>query len=105
VSDATAWMPPELPEEQKRLYLLEYPDNPHGAAAAAWEDWAGTLPVSAPVLSASTGAQSASYGDGGSSPFQIAQSRARWHRARAKAKAVDVALLGNPNPDLGGDAA
>lgn len=96
----TSWMPPEMSPEDKALYVQEHPGDPHGAAAAAWDDWAGRLAVQPTIISASTGAQSASYGDGGSSPFKDAQARASWHRSRAKVKSVSTLSMSSPEPLL-----
>lgn len=102
--DPKLWMPPEMDPADKQGYLLAHPDDPHTAAAEAWEAWAATLTVSAPVLSASTGVQSASYGDGGSGAFQEAQARARWHRTRARGRAVHALSMNEEDPLMGGAA-
>ena len=94
---ALRWMPQDMPLGDRLDYLAAYPGNPHGAAAAAWEDHAATLQDGdggtiglAGVVSVSTGAQSVSYGaDGaGSGPRGDALRRASWHRKRARLRAV-----------------
>lgn len=77
-----AWMPPSLSPEEKDGFAAAFPNDPHGAAAAAWESYAATLPAEAAVTGVSTGAQSITYAKG-SSPFADAQARADFHRARS----------------------
>lgn len=91
--DVTTWMPQGMDEYERQAYADQYPDNPHGAAAAAWEDWAAQLddpdPSTARVQSLSTGVQTVTYRAAGSARSQALE-RARWHRARASAYSVAV---------------
>lgn len=93
--DWTGWMPADMPQDEKDHWAQAYPDDPHGAAAAAWESWAATLQddeagmANAGVRSVSTGAQSVTYDGPRTASGQAAQ-RARWHRARSRPYSVDV---------------
>ena len=86
------WFPPNLSDEEIQEYLDEYPDDPHAAAAAAWEDYAASLPLpdggitAEGVESISTGAQSVRFGKNGGGQLGAALDKADWHRARAKVK-------------------
>ena len=86
---STSWMPPGMSEDEKDGFVRAAPNDPHMAAALAWESWSATLAAEASVASVSTGAQSVTY-RGGSSPFDVAVERANWHRSRARVKAVQV---------------
>jgi hypothetical protein len=57
-------------------------DDPHRAAAVAWEAYAATLPPTPTVSQVATGAQSVSYSPampGGA--YGLAVQRASWHRS------------------------
>lgn len=75
----------------KAEFVALHPDDPHAAAAAAWEHHAASLPVSTTdgVSSVNTGAQSVSYKHGGGE-HDVAIGRANWHRSRAKVRSVAV---------------
>lgn len=92
---ALRWMPQDMPLGDRLDYLSAYPDDPHRAAAMAWEDHAAALQDTADgqggVTSVSTGAQSVSYSDGyGTGSRGDALRRAAFHRARMKPLAVQV---------------
>lgn len=92
--DSTTWMPPAMDQQAKDYWAAEHPDDPHAAAAAAWESWAAQQadpdPATNPtVRSVTTGAQSVTY-DGPTTPAGQAMARARWHRARARAYSAEV---------------
>jgi hypothetical protein len=89
VRDPKAWMPTDMLDSDKQYFITLHPEDPHAAAASAWEAWAATLESEALVASVSTGAQSISYAKGYSAS-QSALERASWHRARTKV--VSVAL-------------
>lgn len=101
--DFTTWMPPDLSPEEKAHWAEQYPDDPHAAAAAAWESYAATLPATAGVDSVSTGAQSVKYARA-SSPAADAAARAAMHRARSKVGSVPVAPVVRYAYPLGLDA-
>lgn len=90
--DATTWMPPDLDADLAQEFADAYPDDPHRAAAEAWEAYAATLTedAGAPVVSVSTGRQSVTYGPGGASTAAGAMARAAWHRRKARARSVSV---------------
>lgn len=101
--DPIPWMPPDMPEERKQAWRDAYREDPHRAAAQAWEEWAGTLATDPVIQSASTGQQSVTYRDG-KSAFTQAEKRAAWHRARAKAYTVETYSMSTPaSPYLDGD--
>lgn len=97
--DATMWMPKGMDYGEKAEHAAANPDNPHGAAADAWESWsaqlrsrdAASLGAEPPttVASVSTGAQSVSYSEPKDSAA-LALLEATWHRARARAYSVRV---------------
>jgi hypothetical protein len=93
--DYTAWMPTAMPPEEKQEHADAWPDDPHMAAAVAWESWAAqqqedeATAATAGIRSISTGAQSVTY-DGPRTASGRASARAVWHRARARAYSVDV---------------
>lgn len=93
--DVTTWMPPGMDQTAKDYWAAQHPNDPHMAAAAAWESWAASNPediasgTGVGVKSVSTGAQSVTY-DGPRTVFAQSMERARWHRARARATSVDV---------------
>lgn len=89
VRDPKAWMPAEMLDSDKDYFISLSPNDPHMAAAFAWEAWAATLEAKPVVQSVSTGAQSATYAKG-YSPYTNAMERATWHRSRAKVKSVPV---------------
>lgn len=103
--DVTKWMPSGMEQSEKDAYARRWPNDPHRAAAQAWEDWAARMDVAPVIMTASTGAQNVSYAPDGHSAFQDANARARWHRARCKAYSVHTASMGTDDPLLGGDAA
>lgn len=90
--DPINWMPEEMDPADKQAFTDEHPDDPHAAAAAAWESWAAVMPLDPTegVASVSTGAQSVSYRSGGGGPRGVALARADWHRTRARVKSVAV---------------
>lgn len=85
--------------EDKTAHDEAHPDDPHAAAAAAWEDWASRLEAAAAssaeaavdqvVQSVSTGAQSVTFATA-KTTTQTALDRATWHRARARVFTVQV---------------
>jgi hypothetical protein len=97
--DATLWMPAGMTSEAKTAHDEAHPDDPHAAAAAAWEDWAAQLEAAAAssttaeieqvVQSVTTGAQSVTFAPGKTLTSQ-ALDRATWHRARARVYSVQV---------------
>lgn len=93
--DVTTWMPPGMDQTAKDYWAAQYPDDPHMAAAAAWESWAASNPediasgTGAGVRTVSTGAQSVTY-DGPRTVFAQSMERARWHRARARVYSTEV---------------
>ena len=87
--DSTTWMPPNMDQAAKDYWAALYPDDPHAAAAAAWESYAATLEATGAVDSVQTGAQSIRYA-GASSPAMEAAKRATWHRARSRVRSVEV---------------
>lgn len=89
---STAWMPPSLSDEDKQGFADAYPDDPHRAAAAAWESYAASLPVvpGEGATSVSTGAQSVSYGPLGGGEYGQAMARADWHRSRARVYSATI---------------
>lgn len=102
VLSAQAWMPDGMLQADKDALAAAHPDDPHLAAALAWEAWAaagagvpaGQQQGSLGATSVSTGAQSVSYADGyGPGPVGEALRRGAWHRSRAKARSVDLAPL------------
>lgn len=84
-----AWMPSALTDDEKDAFAEAYPDDPHGAAAAAWESYSATLPIGPTVTGVSTGAQSVSYATG-YQEADAAAKRGAWHRARSKTTTVQV---------------
>lgn len=106
--DATLWMPAGMDAELKTAHDEAHPDDPHAAAAAAWEDWAAQLEGAAAssteatvdqvVQSVTTGAQSVTYAQGRTLTSQ-ALDRATWHRARARAFTVQVGPEHESYPD------
>lgn len=90
--DPMDWMPEGMDPADKQEYLDAHPDDPHAAAAEAWEAWAASMPPTGAdgVKSVSTGAQSVTYGGNGSGAYGVALSRASWHRTRARVKSVAV---------------
>lgn len=90
--DPIDWMPEGMDPADKQEYLDAHPDDPHAAAAEAWEAWAASMePTGADgVRSVSTGAQSVTYEGNGSGAYGVALSRANWHRTRARVKSVPV---------------
>ena len=86
------WMPPGMTEDEKDSWTEAHPDDPHAAAAAAWESWAAQMDTSAldGASAVSTGAQTVSYAKGGAGAWSQAMSRADWHRARARVKSPKV---------------
>lgn len=93
--DSTTWMPKGMDPVEKQEHADAWPDDPHAAAAAAWESWAAqqqedeTTAALAGVRSVSTGAQSITY-DGPRTASGKAAQRAAWHRARARVYSVEV---------------
>ena len=96
-------MPPAMDDARKTEYAAAYPDDPHAAAASAWEEWAALMAADPTIKTAGTGAQSVTFVEG-KSAFKQAETRARWHRTRAKARSVPVYSMGTPGPVMGGDA-
>lgn len=92
VRDPRSWMPAEMLTADKNYFLSLHPDDPHAAAAEAWEAWASTLPdgQDSLVQSVTTGAQSITYVAGGASPLKNAQARAIYHRSRSNITSVIV---------------
>lgn len=84
-----AWMPKDMLDSDKDRFVQMAPNDPHMAAALAWEAWAAVADDTPVVQSVSTGAQSATYAKG-HSPFTAAMDRAAWHRSRAKVLSVAV---------------
>lgn len=78
---------------EKLQWQAAAPDDPHMAAALAWESWAAQQdPSDASTQrprSVSTGAQSVTY-DGPSSTYGAAMERAKFHRARARAYSAEL---------------
>ena len=99
VLDPKAWMPEGMSLADKETLATAHPDDPHLAAALAWEAWAATRHStgdggSMGAQSVSTGAQSVAFGDGyGSGEQGEALRRAAWHRARSKPRSVDLGPL------------
>jgi len=91
MADTAAWFPAGLSQPEIDVYLAEYPDDPHRAAAAAWYDNAAAqdLVVEGAVQSVSTGAQSVTYA-GGQTLHDAATARGDWHLGRAKVRSVLV---------------
>lgn len=87
-----AWMPSDMLDADKDRFVALHPDDPHAAAAAAWEAWAATKAPEPVVGSVATGAQSISYMKG-FSEYSACLERADWHRARAKVRSVAVGPL------------
>ena len=91
--DPTTWMPPDMPPLEKAMWAARYPDDPHRAAACAWESWATSLMAEAGfstagvVTSKSTGGQSVSY-DGVLTEYDAANQAAQYHWARVLSAAV-----------------
>lgn len=83
-----AWMPKGMDPAEKQAIADSY-DDPHMAAAIAWETWAAQMDAEGNVTSINTGAQSITYAKG-SSPFTVAMERATWHRNRATVRSVNV---------------
>lgn len=77
------WFPPDLDEQvAAEIGAAYWADDPHLAAALAWEAYAGTLEPTASVASVNTGAQSVTYSPAAASgPFGLAIARAQWHRS------------------------
>ncbi len=96
VLDPKAWMPDGMTQADKDALIAAHPDDPHRAAAEAWEAWAASLGTAGGdgtrgATSVSTGAQSVSYGDSyGGGDVGDALRRAAWHRSRAKPRSVEV---------------
>lgn len=90
--DVTTWMPPGMDQTAKDYWAAEHPDDPHMAAAAAWESWAATLAAEPGVDSIQTGAQSIRYART-QSAYSDASARARWHRARSRVRSVESGPL------------
>ena len=88
--DATKLMPSQLDNAVKDELAALYPDDPHRAAAEAWEQYAAMLDAEPELASVSTGQQSVSYAVGSSS-YSAAMKRATFHRSRARARSVQVA--------------
>lgn len=90
--DATLWMPSGMDSYTKQEHVDAHPDDPHAAAAAAWEDWAAQQEDPDPsttVASLNTGVQSVTYA-GPRSVRAQALERAAWHRARTAVTSVTV---------------
>lgn len=87
--DPKPWMPKDMDDATKQAYADTYPGDPHRAAAQAWEAWAAQIDPDPGIMSASTGSQNVTYKDA-LSKFTQAESRARWHRVRAKPLNVDT---------------
>lgn len=92
--DGSLWMPAGMDEYARQEHVDAHPDDPHAAAAAAWEDWAAQQedpdPTTAPVIgSMSTGVQSVSY-SGARTVKDQALERAAFHRARARVYSAPV---------------
>jgi len=92
--DFTVWMPAGMDPAEKAGWAEYAPDDPHLAAALAWESWAAQQDADpaaggGAVRSVSTGAQSVTY-DGPRTGYGAAMERARWHRARARAYSAEV---------------
>lgn len=85
-----AWLPQGMGVEERQFYVEAYPNDPHAAAAHAWESWAVQMETDSGVQSIQTGEQSITYASPSSGP-QDAWNRAKWHRARARAYSVEVA--------------
>lgn len=96
VLDPKAWMPDGMSVADKDTLIAAHPDDPHRAAAEAWEAWAASLTDPAEsgglgATSVSTGAQSVGYSDRyGTGAVGDALRRAAWHRSRAKVRSVDL---------------
>jgi len=89
VRSPKAWMPKDMLDADKDYFLSLHENDPHAAAAVAWEAWAATLDAEPTVEKLQTGAQAVWYGKGGS-PATAAFDRAAFHRARAKVTSVAV---------------
>lgn len=106
--DATLWMPAGMDDGEKAEHAAANPDDPHGAAADAWESWASQVEANAAssetatvdqiVQSVTTGAQSVTYAQGRTITSQALE-RATWHRARARAYTVQVGPEHESYPD------
>lgn len=105
--DVTTWMPAGMSSDEKQEHADAHPDDPHAAAAAAWESWAAqqqedeATAALAGVRSVSTGAQSVTY-DGPRTASGRAAQRAAWHRARARVYSAQVGpsfQIGHPLKD------
>lgn len=85
------WMPVDMLTSDKQQFAARHPQDPHRAAADAWEAWSATLPVAttgSDATSVSTGAQSVSLS--GLGVASGAMGRANYHRARARVRSVRV---------------
>lgn len=98
--DPVPWMPKGMPEDQKKAYADQYREDPHRAAAEAWEAWAAVMEPEPGIISASTGAQNVTYKEARAA-FVQAESRARWHRARMRGRSVAVVKAETPYVDEG----
>lgn len=101
VVDPIPWMPKGMPDAEKQAYRDQHPTDPHRAAAEAWEAWAAQIEPDPGVIHASTGTQSVTYKEA-KSAFTQAESRARWHRMRAKPLVVGTYSMGTPAPSPDG---
>lgn len=86
-----SWMPADLSDEDKDELAAQYPGDPHRAAAAAWELYAGGLTDEEGdgAVSVSTGSQSITFASPRGARYE-AMARASWHRARSKPLSVPV---------------
>ena len=87
VRDPKAWMPKDMLDADKDYFLTEHPNDPHMAAAVAWEAWGAHLADEPIVSGVHTGAQAISYAKGYAAA-QSAMERASWHRSRSKVMSV-----------------
>lgn len=98
--DPTTWMPKELPDDIKKAFADQYREDPHRAAAEAWEFYAGQMDPEPGIIRASTGAQNVAYKEA-LGKFHQAEGRARWHRARMRGRSVAVVKASDSYVDEG----
>ena len=81
--DFHEWFPPGLDDELAQAIADDWwEDEPHLAAALAWEAYAATLPIGPNVSSVHTGSQIASFNPPApSGEAGAALAKASWHRS------------------------
>lgn len=85
MADSRKWMPRLLDNAIKDELWALYPDDPHRAAAEAWEQYEATQEPTDQVVSASSGDQSVTYGALSGIGKKIA-----FHRSRQRPLSVPV---------------